>query len=358
MNNETVTLYFREGSSDKVYTAELKKKGAGWVVDFAYGRRGSSMNTGTKTSLPVEYEKAKKIYDKLVAEKTGKGYTPGEDGTPYVSTSAEERDTGVRPQLLNEMSDAELERLIEDNAWGAQEKKDGRRLLVKKVGAVAVGINRKGLEVALADPIAQSVLALGGDAVIDGEAVGDTLHAFDLLALSGSDRRDNSYSCRYDALASLRLRGAIQLVPLAITAEKKRALLIDLRAAGAEGIVFKRLAAPYRAGRPDKGGDQLKYKFYATGSFVVVRHNQKRSVALEVLPAAGGPPFAIGNVTIPPNKAIPDIGAIVEIRYLYCFKGGSLYQPTYLHQRDDIELNACTDAQIKYKAAGGEEDEA
>lgn len=44
-----ITLYYREGSSDKGYHAVIEPQGAGFVVNFAYGRRGSTMNTGTKT---------------------------------------------------------------------------------------------------------------------------------------------------------------------------------------------------------------------------------------------------------------------------------------------------------------------
>ena len=83
MTRESVTLYFRSGSSDKTYQAAIEEKNGGFVVNFAYGRRGATLQTGAKTAAPVPFEKAKKIYDKLIAEKTGKGYTPGPDGTPY-----------------------------------------------------------------------------------------------------------------------------------------------------------------------------------------------------------------------------------------------------------------------------------
>jgi len=76
------TLYYREGGSDKIYQCGIEPAGGRFVVNFAYGRRGSTLNTGTKTNVPVEYDNAKRIFDKLVKEKMSKGYTPGEDGTP------------------------------------------------------------------------------------------------------------------------------------------------------------------------------------------------------------------------------------------------------------------------------------
>ena len=74
-----VILYYREGSSDKVYQASIEPQGELFVVNFAYGRRGSTMNTGTKTPTPVDYATAKKMHDKLVREKVAKGYNEGSE---------------------------------------------------------------------------------------------------------------------------------------------------------------------------------------------------------------------------------------------------------------------------------------
>ena len=83
---ERITLYYREGSSDKVYQVSIQSRGEGFVVNFAYGRRGSTMSTGTKTQAPVDHETAARIFTKLVNEKKAKGYTEGPDGTPYQNT--------------------------------------------------------------------------------------------------------------------------------------------------------------------------------------------------------------------------------------------------------------------------------
>ena len=121
MSAESATLYYRDRVSDKVYQASLAQKNGGWVVNFAFGRRGATLQTGTKTTKPVPFEKAKAIYDKLVREKTGKGYTPGPDGTPYQYTDNEQRATGLLPQLLNPIDAVEAARLLNDPAWWMQE---------------------------------------------------------------------------------------------------------------------------------------------------------------------------------------------------------------------------------------------
>ena len=138
---EQISLYYREGSSDKVYHANLDPKGNGWIVNFAFGRRGSTLQTGTKTSEPLAYDKAKKIYDKIVAEKMAKGYTPAAGGTPYVGTENAGKVSGLLPQLLNMIGDAELELLLNDSEHCGQEKFDGRHImdLIEKQQGVGAG---------------------------------------------------------------------------------------------------------------------------------------------------------------------------------------------------------------------------
>lgn len=58
---KSISLFCREGSSDKAYNASLQQQGGGWVVEFAYGPRGKALKTGTKTATPVDYATAVKI---------------------------------------------------------------------------------------------------------------------------------------------------------------------------------------------------------------------------------------------------------------------------------------------------------
>jgi len=153
---EQITLYFREGSSDKVYQAAIEPRGELFVVNFAFGRRGSSLNTGTKTSSPVDHETARRTFDKLIREKMAKGYTPGPDGTPYQHGNNQERVTGILPQLLNPIDEQEVKRLLKNPAWCLQEKFDGRRVLIQKQGEQITAINRKGLVIGLASSIGVS----------------------------------------------------------------------------------------------------------------------------------------------------------------------------------------------------------
>jgi bifunctional non-homologous end joining protein LigD len=344
---ETITLYYKDGSSDKVYTASIVEKGSGYVVNFGYGRRGNSLTTGTKTPNPVSLDKATVVYNKLIQEKRAKGYTEDTSGKTYSGVAhMEARDTGFRPQLLNEIEEGDLEKYITDPNWCAQEKYDGVRRLIIKNGDEVTGTNRKGQSIALSDQIIETVKAISPniDFTLDGEAVGDKIYVFDwILDKVLLATRLSFLSKRMDFDGE-----NIILAPTAWTTTDKRALLTRLRAENTEGIVFKNLNAEYIAGRPASGGNQLKFKFVATASVVVLGSNtDKRSINIGVYD--DGVVIPVGNVTVYPNQDIPLAGDIVEVRYLYYFPGGSLFQPVLLGQREDMTKEDCTLSQLKAK---------
>ena len=73
---QQATLYFKEGTSDKVYQTWVDKNEATQecTVQFAFGRRGSRLRGGSKTSYPTSQWSATKIYNDLVDSKIKKGY--------------------------------------------------------------------------------------------------------------------------------------------------------------------------------------------------------------------------------------------------------------------------------------------
>jgi bifunctional non-homologous end joining protein LigD len=358
--SDHVHLLFRQGASDKEYRATIEPAGSLFVVNFAYGRRNSCLQTGTKTQSPVNYATAKKIFDKLVKEKMAKGYTPGPNGTPYQHSDKAQQVSGIMPQLLNSIEEADVEQLISNTKHCAQEKYDGRRVLVQKQDVACHGINKKGLIIGLPSPVVVEARNIPGNFVMDGESIGDVLYAFDLLELNGEDLRLLPYHRRLLELMNLLASAQHPHIHLAETAfkpQEKRWLLEKLHQKNKEGIVFKEFNAPYTAGRPNSGGTQLKYKFYATASFIVGRINNKRSVTLNLHDEFNAL-VSVGNCTIPANKQIPQLGKVVEVRYLYAFKeSGCIYQPIYLGERDDVDPAECTVDQLKYKSTGTDEDE-
>ena len=350
---QTISLYFRQGSSDKEYHASIDAQDDGYVVHFAYGRRGSTLQTGTKTNTPVDLETANQIFGKLVSEKKAKGYTEGAAGTPYEHTEKENRVTGILPQLLNPIEESEVPTLLEDDHWCAQEKLDGKRLLLQKEGTAIHGINRKGLVVGLPSPVVLAAHAIPGDFLLDGESIGEKLHVFDVLSREGEDLCSLPYQRRAAILQTLLAAEPQRIIVPVETAWKEREkseLVSQLRDWGKEGIVFKRADALYVPGRPASGGTQLKHKFCATLSAIVGTLNPQRSIEIKLFNAQGTLVSA-GNVTIPINHAIPKVGEVVEVRYLYAFReSGCVYQPVYLGVRSDLLPTECVARQLKFKS--------
>jgi len=337
---KAVSLYFCAGTSDKEYHAQLEKNGSGYVVNFQYGRRGSTLQTGTKTKSPVPLEDAENIFDKLVSSKMAKGYTEGESGTPYTGTPKEKKVTGMVPQLLNPIDEDEVVKYLKDPSWGAQEKKDGKHIMISRKGSDITASNRKGLEVAIPETVVES---LEWDGDYDGEMIGDVFHAFDLV-------EEKTCKQRHADLSKIEFGHCVKVVPLAVTEKDKRELFERLKKENKEGIVFKKLDSMYVPGRPASGGDMLKCKFYATCSCIVTKGRKgKRSVGM-LLMNEDGDMVNVGNVTVPANQSIPKEDEIIEVRYLYAYKNGSLYQPTLLGVRDDIDIEDCSLKQLKYKA--------
>ena len=71
---QQITLYYQLGASDKIYQAGIAPKDGGYVVHFAFGRRGSTLQTGVKNQIPVPYKEASRVYDRIVSEKLARGY--------------------------------------------------------------------------------------------------------------------------------------------------------------------------------------------------------------------------------------------------------------------------------------------
>lgn len=352
MTVKTITLYYTDERSDKVYQASIDPDGDGYRVNFAYGRRNSTLTTGTKTTSPVDLVAAEKIFTKLVTEKQAKGYTEGVAGTPY-QLNVNKVAADVKPQLLNTINEQQAMALVSDPAWLMQEKIDGRRLILRKTGTRVDGINKLGVITAVAQPIVDAALRISRDFTVDGEVIGSVYHAFDLLSFDGQDARESGALTRYGLLCALGLDcAAIRTVETWTEADDKAENLRKLLQANAEGAVFKRVDSPYKAGRPNVGGNQLKLKFVATLSAVVARINDKRSVSVGLLD--GDKWVYVGDCAIPPNREIPNAGDVVEIRYLYATAGRRIYQPVYLGARDDILPSECTVGQMKFKQTGDE----
>lgn len=354
---EKISLYNQTGNSDKVYVVNLVEvsTGAYHVIGFN-GRRGTSLTKQEKTQQPVAYGVAKDIYDKLVAKKKKDSYFEGEEinglvvGNNSSGSSTNTNNSGLMPQLLNSIDIADAMKYINDDDFMAQEKKDGVRLMTKKSDGGVLGSNKRGMFTPVAKTIFDGLMQVQATKfVADGEAIGDHYYVFDLLEVEGDNLKRLSAKDRY---MSLQERFAdseyVHVVETAFTREEKLALYTRIMDEGGEGLVFKRKSAAYTEGRPNSGGDQFKLKFVESASCVVMETTiGKRSVKFGLYDGANFVEY--GKVTIPANQAIPSTSDIIEVRYLYAYRNGALFQPVYLGLRNDIAESECDVSQLKFK---------
>jgi hypothetical protein len=117
----TASLFFREGTHDKVYSACVLPAAGGFVVNYAYGRRGTKLQSGSKTPTPVKREEALRIFNSLVADRVAKGYQADPQGAaidPMVQTREGRRFTvGQASALQSKLWSGNY-----TNSWGTSEE--------------------------------------------------------------------------------------------------------------------------------------------------------------------------------------------------------------------------------------------
>ena len=186
---ESIELAYQQGSSDKVYNVQLVEELSGtYRVDFQYGRRGAALTCGSKIA-DASLTAAQKVYAKLVAEKTGKGYQVVWEALPANGTS-----TGFAtaygptpppfpifvPHLLMPTQPETLEDHLGDDGYCIQEKKDGKHVTLQQINDVIIVRNKLGKAI----PMSGNLRLIEG-IHIDCEQIGDTFYVFDMMMDKG-----------------------------------------------------------------------------------------------------------------------------------------------------------------------------
>ena len=221
----------------------------------------------------------------------------------------------MKIQLLTETTNAES--FLADDDFCVQEKLDGSRCLIVSDahGVRAMSRQLRALKVTAA--ILRAAAALPVDSVVDGELVGERFIAFDIQRLAGRDLCALPMIERFAMLDAM----PFERVRYAVGADAKRALLDAVRAENGEGVVFKKLDAPYRDGRDVNA---QKFKLWQRESFVV------RSVDI-----AKGTVGLLdrgrecGRCPFPFNSRWPRVGDLVAVRFARRTRDGKLLHPVW-----------------------------
>ena len=362
---KSIELFFQEGSSDKVYNAQIVKDGDAYTVSCQWGRRGASLQEGSK-AVRVPLAQAQKKFDSLVREKTGKGYqaitteqqpaavAPPEGQGSGSKVTGKRARVGVKAQLAEAIDDESgLVKFLANDDIVAQQKLDGERVLVHVNAEELLVTNREGQKKSLDVSQFAGLTYLPHGTIVDGELLGGQYWMFDVLAFAGEDVKQRGYLERYEILdgeVEPALTGDMRVLPVAIGKMAKQKLHDNLRAANAEGLIFKEREAPYTPGA--RGAAMRKFKFLKSAD-VVILENAGNAYLMAVYD--GKKLFEIGKVfagtTNASRKSLDAALArgerpVCEVRYLYATDGHQLFQPVFVNARDDKAAKECLRTQL------------
>ena len=91
MKEQTTTLFFTSGNSDKEYRVELRPKDNGWDVTAYNGKRGKATTARPQTPEPLTYDQALKVFNAAVAKKTKEGYVDNASGSSELTDEVQRK---------------------------------------------------------------------------------------------------------------------------------------------------------------------------------------------------------------------------------------------------------------------------
>ena len=169
-------------------------------------------------------------------------------------------------------------RYLNDSNYGISQKVDGHRLLVKIQERKLLGYNRQGDRRPIPSTL-NSLTKLPGVWHFDGELIKGEYYVFDLLETPQGDITNMPFSDRDKMLQNALKFQSPVLHYLPTHTQNKREFFDYCQDTNAEGVVFKRLNAPYVEGRNKK---QLKFKFVHTIDCIVTNSHLDNKDNLEL----------------------------------------------------------------------------
>lgn len=258
----------------------------------------------------------------------------------------------MQPMLAETLAPKDLDRVLRDDNWWAQQKLDGDRVMFHVLNGKVTALNRNGeIRVNLVPArVRRQFEGMPGEWVFDGELMADgTFWLFDMPVAAPHIDPSRPYEYRLVVLerffAGWGPDPCIRLLPTARTTEAKATLIERTLRQDGEGVVLKDTAAPYRPGK--RSTSMLKLKFWHSADCVVTAVSPEgRANCLVSMYEAGRliEPTSVGTA----GKARVHVGDVVEVKYLYATDIRQLFQPELMRVRDDKAPTECTADQLVF----------
>jgi ATP-dependent DNA ligase len=258
----------------------------------------------------------------------------------------------LRPMLADSIALEQLPQYIKDDKWVAQYKADGHRLLIKVLDGVVTAVGRSGQ--AKVSGLSHKLLGQfeafsTGYWVFDGELIGSHLVLFDLVCAGKLAGTYTPFIDRYETLRTLYNdvwkpdEKIIGLLPIAVGATDKLALVRSAQLEQREGIMFRHVDGHYKSG--GRSAHLLKAKFIRDVDCIItaVGVDGHDNVELSLLDPDNDRVVVVGRASAIGKKPKPEVMQVWSVTYLYCVDRGSprLYQPRLTVLRDDKGPSEC-----------------
>lgn len=271
----------------------------------------------------------------------------------------------MKPMLCTEVpyDGRTLQTLLETGLFFIEQKLDGRRAIIDSQGA----IGRDGQRTWCPGAVSAHMMCLlrYGDFAFDGEIVEDRFHVFDLISAKRIDPHTNEYIDYGAEREPFAVRRAFlellfgELLPgqnlqlvRSIPPGGPVSLQLDfieaVRKMGGEGVVLKDANGLYTPGVRTDAYRKVKFTKTLDAMVAAVRSDGRENITLALWD--GTDLVEVGACSIF-GKAQPQLGDVVEIRYLYAVDNDTqtrLVQPRLLRVRDDKKHRECTIDQVQY----------
>lgn len=160
----------------------------------------------------------------------------------------------MQAQLPKDCSDPNI--YLDSPEWGISQKIDGQRMILSIDSGKVTGYNRNGVQRDVPATISNYLKDMPVSFTLDGELLDDQYNMFDIISGTICSWQ---LERRYQLVCDLAERMDSNIIrKVSIHTLNKREIFDDLLYSNAEGVVFKKLSAPYKSGR---NSNFIKYKF-------------------------------------------------------------------------------------------------
>jgi bifunctional non-homologous end joining protein LigD len=262
----------------------------------------------------------------------------------------------ISPMLAEKIDNRTAVTLANSDNHAGERKVDGHRLLMHVDEGKIVPVSRTGktLRCSMSLIRAFQPFADGGNRwVFDGEYLDQTYYIFDLIEAADMIEPNHEFELRRQVLETflgrLDLPANVVLLPSYRATEDKIALIKQVHAENGEGVVFKRLDAPYLCGKRSLHFAKLKFR-HEIDCIVVDRNRGAHNFVLALWdPANPDKPIEVGEVSaLTGDKDRIRVGDVVTVTYLYATAERRLFQPVFPRIRVDKLSTECTVDQLVY----------